>query len=129
LRDRVRNKYPSIYQRLEKTVAQNAFHGNDLLEPAVNTMIESSLNMSIPTPLERLRQSSLDETARRDTEQQPSEFSDITTSQTVNNSSEMDISRLLLDDTTNLFQSSRSFGSEFSRPPSPSDSPGLRRAG
>ncbi|QUC20114.1 uncharacterized protein UV8b_04355 [Ustilaginoidea virens] len=48
LRDRVRNKYPSIYQRIEK----GTFHskedalGGGVLEPSVNMSIESSLQRS-----------------------------------------------------------------------------------
>jgi hypothetical protein len=44
LRDRVRNKYPNIYSRIEKGAFQvkDPSRANDLLEPSVNMMIENS---------------------------------------------------------------------------------------
>ncbi|TLD22003.1 hypothetical protein PspLS_07857 [Pyricularia sp. CBS 133598] len=48
LRDRVRNKYPDIYAKIEKGAFQiikepNNSHRNNLMEPTVNTTIENSL--------------------------------------------------------------------------------------
>ncbi|KAF4583299.1 MYB DNA-binding domain containing protein [Ophiocordyceps camponoti-floridani] len=45
LRDRVRNKYPGVYQRIEKGTlqAKDDNRGNDILEPSINMSIDDSL--------------------------------------------------------------------------------------
>ncbi|KJZ69615.1 hypothetical protein HIM_11003 [Hirsutella minnesotensis 3608] len=45
LRDRVRNKYPGVYQRIEKGTfqAKDENRGNDILEPSINMSIDDSL--------------------------------------------------------------------------------------
>ncbi|KAF4984418.1 hypothetical protein FZEAL_381 [Fusarium zealandicum] len=54
LRDRVRNKYPSIYHRIEKGTFQTneASRGNDIMEPSVSISIENSFKPSKATMLE-----------------------------------------------------------------------------
>ncbi|KAK3943113.1 40S ribosomal protein S4 [Diplogelasinospora grovesii] len=59
LRDRVRNKYPEIYARIEKGNCQASPPGSgwgsnnsNLLEPSVNTTIENSLHSTLSGPLE-----------------------------------------------------------------------------
>lgn len=51
LRDRVRNKYPTVYQRIEKGTfqAKDQSRGNDTLEPLVNMSIDDSLKRSKTT--------------------------------------------------------------------------------
>ncbi|KAG6004639.1 hypothetical protein E4U21_000863 [Claviceps maximensis] len=48
LRDRVRNKYPSIYQRIEKGtfLSNDGARGSNVLEPSVDMSIDSSLTRS-----------------------------------------------------------------------------------
>ncbi|PFH56824.1 hypothetical protein XA68_15949 [Ophiocordyceps unilateralis] len=45
LRDRVRNKYPGVYQRIEKGAlqAKDENRGNDILEPSITMSIDDSL--------------------------------------------------------------------------------------
>ncbi|KAK0723830.1 hypothetical protein B0T21DRAFT_294400 [Apiosordaria backusii] len=54
LRDRVRNKYPDVYNHIEKGTLQigDASRRNNLLEPSVNTTIEKSLAAATAIPLE-----------------------------------------------------------------------------
>ncbi|POR37562.1 40S ribosomal protein S4-A [Tolypocladium paradoxum] len=51
LRDRVRNKYPAVYQRIEKGTfqAKDESRGNDILEPSINMSIDDSLKRSTAT--------------------------------------------------------------------------------
>ncbi|KAJ6444001.1 MYB DNA-binding domain containing protein [Purpureocillium lavendulum] len=48
LRDRVRNKYPTVYQRIEKGTfqAKDDGRGNDTLEPSIDMSIDDSLKRS-----------------------------------------------------------------------------------
>lgn len=48
LRDRVRNKYPAVYQRIEKGLfqARDEGRGNDVLEPSIDMSIDDSLKRS-----------------------------------------------------------------------------------
>ncbi|KAK4200329.1 hypothetical protein QBC40DRAFT_72614 [Triangularia verruculosa] len=54
LRDRVRNKYPDVYNHIEKGTLQSGDAGRrtNLLEPSVNTTIEKSLASAGSNPLE-----------------------------------------------------------------------------
>ncbi|KFA49631.1 hypothetical protein S40293_01356 [Stachybotrys chartarum IBT 40293] len=60
LRDRVRNKYPEIYQKIEKGTFQpgDGSRGNSLLEPSVTMSIGNSLQRAKVTALEPQMQSS-----------------------------------------------------------------------
>lgn len=51
LRDRVRNKYPGVYQRIEKGTfqAKDESRGNDILEPSIDMSIDDSLKRSKAT--------------------------------------------------------------------------------
>ncbi|KAL3954929.1 hypothetical protein ACCO45_010492 [Purpureocillium lilacinum] len=51
LRDRVRNKYPGVYQRIEKGTfqAKDDARGNDTMEPSINMSIDDSLKRSKAT--------------------------------------------------------------------------------
>ncbi|KAH7176573.1 hypothetical protein EDB81DRAFT_43321 [Dactylonectria macrodidyma] len=110
LRDRVRNKYPSIYQRIEKGTFQvnDGGRGNDIMEPSINMSINNSLQPSNTTlemqmnpaapredlprwPLQRV------DTVESIHSSQGFEFGESVTPQFMGG--EMDISRLLLDDT------------------------------
>ncbi|KAH7158125.1 hypothetical protein B0J13DRAFT_543607 [Dactylonectria estremocensis] len=109
LRDRVRNKYPSIYQRIEKGTFQvnDGGRGNDIMEPSINMSINNSLQPSntalelqintagqredLPRwPLQRV------DTVESTHSSQGFEFGESVTPQFMGG--EMDISRLLLDD-------------------------------
>ncbi|KAL1882059.1 hypothetical protein VTK73DRAFT_2773 [Phialemonium thermophilum] len=53
LRDRVRNKYPEIYARIDKMSSQNKETGRGgLLEPTVDTAIQNSLHLTIASARE-----------------------------------------------------------------------------
>jgi hypothetical protein len=114
LRDRVRNKYPAIYQRIEKGAFQVTEPGRscDTLEPSVTTMVENSLSGTKSSPLEPQldRSNSKDEMPKFPLSvMDPNdsaiaspalELPDGIPSYSVGNNGEMDISRLLLDDST-----------------------------
>ncbi|SPO00118.1 uncharacterized protein DNG_02970 [Cephalotrichum gorgonifer] len=101
LRDRVRNKFPNIYQMIEKGLFQvkDPSHGNDLLEPSVNMTIENSLTKvsaaSAETQLNR--PSSRDEMNKWPGMMQGLELPELAPPQASGNTGEMDISRFLLD--------------------------------
>lgn len=117
LRDRVRNKYPDIYAKIEKGAFQiikepNNSHRNNLMEPMVNTTIENSLTLvnkpggsSLEAQLNRtgskenLPKWSLQHYAHDMSEASTMGHHDQQGSSLPGNSGEMDISRLLLDDT------------------------------
>ncbi|KAH6973543.1 hypothetical protein BKA56DRAFT_659421 [Ilyonectria sp. MPI-CAGE-AT-0026] len=109
LRDRVRNKYPSIYHRIEKGTfqANDAGRGNDIMEPSINMSINNSFQPSNTTlelqmnpaasredlprwPLQRV------DALESSHSGQGFEFGESATPQFMGG--EMDISRLLLDD-------------------------------
>ncbi|KAF9772004.1 hypothetical protein IL306_010320 [Fusarium sp. DS 682] len=111
LRDRVRNKYADVYQRIEKSSlqAKEASRGNDVMEPSVRIPVENSFKSSKATTLEpQMNQS----TSREDISRWPAhqridtgeimgaaqvfEFGESAPPQFMGG--EMDISRLLLDD-------------------------------
>ncbi|CAI6093996.1 unnamed protein product [Clonostachys chloroleuca] len=112
LRDRVRNKYPAIYQRIEKgtfQVAKDACRGTDIMEPSVTMSINNSLQPSKASTLEpQVTQcTSREELARWPSQAveaiDPStsttasfEFGDSVTPHLI--TGEMDISRLLLEE-------------------------------
>lgn len=106
LRDRIRNKYPSIFQNIEKGVySKDGNRNSDIMEPSVTTSINSSLTPHKPAALEaRLsRTNSGDEVARwplhsLDKNYDNSSAQVAIDSYTSNGGGEMDISRLLLDD-------------------------------
>ncbi|KAK3367003.1 hypothetical protein B0T24DRAFT_377237 [Lasiosphaeria ovina] len=116
LRDRVRNKYPNIYARIEKGsfYTKEPGRGGNLLEPSVNTSMENSLHPNMPGTLEpQLNKSGSKDDMRKwgyfesseslpaltdpYTNEHPASSSSYVAT---NNSSapEMDIGRLLLDD-------------------------------
>ncbi|KAH7020031.1 hypothetical protein EDB80DRAFT_214638 [Ilyonectria destructans] len=109
LRDRVRNKYPSIYHRIEKGTfqANDGGRGNDIMEPSINMSINNSFQPSNTTlelqmnttaaredlprwPLQRV------DALESSHSGQGFEFGESATPQFMGG--EMDISRLLLDD-------------------------------
>ncbi|PNY25160.1 40S ribosomal protein S4-A [Tolypocladium capitatum] len=110
LRDRVRNKYPGVYQRIEKGTfqAKDESRGNDILEPSIDMSIDDSLKRSKATagnprishsnskeelhawPLQLLDSSSYIHPP------QTFEFGEVNAPHFMGG--EMDISRLLLDD-------------------------------
>ncbi|KAF4124618.1 Myb-like DNA-binding domain [Geosmithia morbida] len=118
LRDRVRNRYPEIYQRIEKGIYQTKESGksNDIMEPSITMCIDNSLkppNQSsrrTGDSKEDLSSNSNGPVMQQQQQQQPSElvgcssqpksqgfeFMDSSAGQYL--SGEMDISRLLLDD-------------------------------
>jgi len=109
LRDRVRNKYPEIYARIEKGSAElKDGRGNGLLEPSVNIMIENSLTSAKTAPLEpTLNRSNSKEDMPKwpfpsnlidIPDSHPFDFSEHSATALLGNVGEMDISRLLLDD-------------------------------
>lgn len=117
LRDRVRNKFPSIYQMIEKGLFQikDPNHGSELLEPSVNMTIENSLTKVPAAPVETPlnRPTSRDEALKWGGPAQGPELPELAVPQP-GNTGEMDISRFLLDS-----QSSQRRGGEPSRPSSP----------
>ncbi|KPM40468.1 hypothetical protein AK830_g6095 [Neonectria ditissima] len=109
LRDRVRNKYPSIYHRIEKGTFQvnDAGRGSDIMEPSINMSINNSFQtsnaplepqMSSVAPREDLPRWPLQRVDTLDGlhSNQAFEFGESVTPQFMGG--EMDISRLLLDD-------------------------------
>ncbi|EGX94987.1 MYB DNA-binding domain containing protein [Cordyceps militaris CM01] len=124
LRDRVRNKYPAIYQRIEKGTFQSkdSSRGNDIMEPSVNMSIDNSLKRSKVAAMPS-RRGSRDEAARWPAHltepeyAQPSnfEFGEVGASHFMGG--EMDISRLLLDDPRMAHSQGRQ--GELSGPSSP----------
>ena len=109
LRDRVRNKYPEVYARIEKGSAElKDGRGNGLLEPSVNTTIENSLTSAKSGPLEpTLNRSNSKEDMPRwplpsslidIPDSHPFDFNENSASALLGSVGEMDISRLLLDD-------------------------------
>ncbi|KAM3436517.1 hypothetical protein MY4824_004292 [Beauveria thailandica] len=129
LRDRVRNKYPAIYQRIEKGTfqAKDSSRGNDIMEPSVNMSIDNSLKRSKVAAIAN-RRGSRDEAPRwpahvAESEylQHPGfEFGDAGANHFMGG--EMDISRLLLDDSRMAHGHGRH--DELSGPSSPT-APGL----
>lgn len=117
LRDRVRNRFPNIYQMIEKGLFQvkDLSHGSELLEPSVNMTIENSLTKvsaaAAETPLNR--PSSRDEALKWGGPAQGPELPELAVP-LPGNTGEMDISRFLLDN-----QSSKRRGGEPSQPSSP----------
>ncbi|KAM5346839.1 hypothetical protein ACJ41O_009844 [Fusarium nematophilum] len=122
LRDRVRNKYPNIYHRIEKGTFQTkeAGRGNDIMEPSVSISIDNSLKPSKATLEPQMNHStSRDELPRwplqrMDTGDGPHpaqgfEFGEVPAPQFMGG--EMDISRLLLDD-AKMSQANPRFGLE-----------------
>ncbi|KAI1196342.1 hypothetical protein F5X97DRAFT_305703 [Nemania serpens] len=114
LRDRLRNKYPEKFVSTEKTAMQvrdSGGRGNSLLEPSVNIAIENSLNLSKTSLLEPQlnRTSSREEIAKWPSLSGLGELGEQAQAQSALYwsesggggfpSGEMDISRLLLDDT------------------------------
>ncbi|PKS09210.1 hypothetical protein jhhlp_003824 [Lomentospora prolificans] len=102
LRDRVRNKYPSVYQRIEKGLFQvkDSNPGSELLEPSVNMTIENSLTKATSGPVDTQlnRPNSHDETLKWVSPNQGAELPElITVPPSVANIGEMDISRFLVD--------------------------------
>ncbi|KAL0937665.1 myb dna-binding domain containing protein [Colletotrichum truncatum] len=111
LRDRVRNKYPSVYQKIEKGLFQiKDGRGGDTLEPSVSMSITNTLQPNRPPPIEaalnktnskedlpRWPLSMLDN-GESPAVQQAFDFGETTTAAFMGSAGEMDISRLLLDD-------------------------------
>jgi hypothetical protein len=116
LRDRVRNKYPDVYARIEKGHFSNPElgPGTSLLEPSVNMTIENSLTSGHSGGLEQHlpRTSSKEELLRWSSSSNLLDITDASagvssgydlseqtsSSMLVGGAHEMDISRLLLDD-------------------------------
>lgn len=104
LRDRVRNRYPSIYQRIEKGAyhAKDGTRGNDIMEPSVTMTIENSLHPSNQISRRGSREELPHVTMMptdptdRNSSAQAFDLGDTSTSQWLGG--EMGISRLLLDD-------------------------------
>ncbi|KAI9163349.1 40S ribosomal protein S4-A [Paramyrothecium foliicola] len=110
LRDRVRNKYPDIYLRIEKGTFQSkdGARNNDILEPSVTMSISNSLERSKTASMDSQtnRRGSREELLRRTL--QPGDATDIGHSIHLSElaesttphfmGGEMDISRLLLDE-------------------------------
>jgi hypothetical protein len=132
LRDRVRNKYPAVYQRIEKGTFQSkdTSRGNDIMEPSINMSIDNSLQRGNVAPMNAAvsRKDSREEMQRwpmpmmetPDYTQhtQHFEFGDATVPQFMGG--EMDISRLLLDDSRMAHGQGRQGFDTISGPPSPS---------
>ena len=114
LRDRVRNKYPDIYTRIEKGSFQvkEPGRGSNLLEPSVSTTIETSFGPTKSGPLEpQLNRTSskesmpkwplssnLLESAESLPGSQGFNLNESSNSAFIGSVGDMDISRLLLDD-------------------------------
>ncbi|KAF4457311.1 myb dna- containing protein [Fusarium austroafricanum] len=124
LRDRVRNKYANVYQRIEKGSfpTKEPARGNDVMEPSVRISIENSFAPTKATTLEPQMSQS---TSREDLPRWPAhqridtcenmgttqvfEFGETAVPQFMGG--EMDISRLLLDD-AKLSPANSRFGAE-----------------
>ncbi|KAH8882701.1 hypothetical protein GQ53DRAFT_629965, partial [Thozetella sp. PMI_491] len=111
LRDRVRNKYPEIYARIEKGNMQMKnpdMHKTSTLEPSVSTSIEVSFDPSKPglrepqlnkaSSGEELRGWSMNNIIRRDDQTGSNTNAGGNMASAIGNVDQMDISRLLLDD-------------------------------
>ncbi|WYZ39189.1 hypothetical protein EsH8_III_001103 [Colletotrichum jinshuiense] len=111
LRDRVRNKYPSVYAKIEKGLFQiKDGRGGDTLEPMVSMSITNTLQPNRPPHMEAApnRTNSKEELPRWPMSvldngdlpaiQQAFDFGETTTAAFLGSAGEMDISRLLLDD-------------------------------
>ncbi|KAK1995919.1 MYB DNA-binding domain-containing protein [Colletotrichum falcatum] len=111
LRDRVRNKYPSVYAKIEKGLFQpQDGRGGDTLEPTVSMSISNNLQPNRPPPMEATlnRVNSKEDLPRwplsvLDNGEMPVipqafDFGETTTAAFMGSAGEMDISRLLLDD-------------------------------
>lgn len=110
LRDRVRNKYPNTYSRIEKGTFQikDGVRGNDLMEPSINMSIDNSFKsakgsaadppMNRTNSREDLPRWPLQLLDAAETSQAGAgfDFGEATAPQFMGG--EMDISRLLLDD-------------------------------
>lgn len=119
LRDRVRNKYADVYQRIEKGTFQTkeTGRGNGLMEPSVNISIENSFKVAKGTTLEPQMNSSAtrEDLSRWPVHQRTDASESVGIAQTFEfgevavpfMGGEMDISRLLLDDAKLLPASSR----------------------
>ncbi|RGP77441.1 myb dna- containing [Fusarium longipes] len=119
LRDRVRNKYADVYQRIEKGTFQTkeTARGNGLMEPSVSMSIESSFKVAKGTTLEPQMHSSSsrEDLPRWPVHQRMDAAESVGTTQAFEFSEvavplmggEMDISRLLLDDAKLLPATSR----------------------
>lgn len=104
LRDRVRNKYPNVFQNIEKGMYSKDSRGNVIMEPSVKTSISNSLKPSKAAAFEpQINRTSSGE----DLPRWPTQFTDSRHSNSSPPSpqlashltgGEMDISRLLLDD-------------------------------
>lgn len=130
LRDRVRNKYPAIYQRIEKGTFQTAGspRSSSIMEPSVQMAIDNSLHRSNPSALNVAgsRRNSREDLTRwamhgADSgeyahHQQHFEFGDGSAANHFMGG-EMDISRLLLDDPRGTHASRH--GMDSSGPSSP----------
>lgn len=118
LRDRVRNKYPEIYARIEKGAFQVKEGGrsNDVMEPSVNTLfntsflakpntLESSVTLNLSGTREDYSRRALPQMLDSAETYQPIQgpvFDQVTALPFIGN--EMDVSRILLDDSTRLTQ-------------------------
>ncbi|KZZ93287.1 MYB DNA-binding domain containing protein [Moelleriella libera RCEF 2490] len=136
LRDRVRNKYPNIYQRIEKGTfhSKDSARGGNVLEPSVNMSIDGTLKSSKAS--NRTARSGHGETkedqpawphhaADTISYMQPAPGLDLAEANGPHfMGGEMDIARLLLDDSRIAPASSRRHGAEYSpgslSPPPPS---------
>ncbi|KAK2014182.1 MYB DNA-binding domain-containing protein [Colletotrichum eremochloae] len=111
LRDRVRNKYPSVYAKIEKGLFQpQDGRGGDTLEPTVSMSITNNLQPNRPPPMEATlnRVNSKEDLPKwplsvLDNGELPVvpqvfDFGETTTVAFMGSAGEMDISRLLLDD-------------------------------
>ncbi|RGP68045.1 myb dna- containing [Fusarium sporotrichioides] len=119
LRDRVRNKYADVYQRIEKGTFQTkeTARGNGLMEPSVSMSIESSFKVAKGTTLEPQTNSlaSREDLPRWPVHQRTDVSESVGTAQVFEfgeaavpfMGGEMDISRLLLDDAKLLPATSR----------------------
>ncbi|CEJ90605.1 hypothetical protein VHEMI06374 [[Torrubiella] hemipterigena] len=138
LRDRVRNKYPTIYHRIEKGTFQTreSTRGNDVMEPSINMNIDHTLKRSKSSKANAAGSSpqSRDDAPRwpahaMDTgdyahHSQAFEFGDVPGPHFMGG--EMDISRLLLDD-SRMVQSSSRHGIDSSSGPSSPTGLDIRR--
>lgn len=130
LRDRVRNKYPSIYQRIEKGTfhSKDGARGGNVLEPSVDMSIDSSLrrhraSSKVPrssrhNPKDDLPTWPLQMTDPANIAPPPHGFDLAEASGSHFMGGEMDIARLLLDD-SRVAQTLSRHGADFS-PGSPS---------
>ncbi|CAI4210842.1 unnamed protein product [Parascedosporium putredinis] len=108
LRDRVRNKYPSVYQRIEKGLflIKDSNPGSELLEPSVNMTIENSLTKATSGAMDTQlnRPSSREEMLKwAGPVQQTGELPELgPIAPSIANTGEMDISRFLVDNPSEM---------------------------